>query len=132
MPYQCVLAEDAGESPWQEQQPDGSKMRWSLIRLQGGAVVRWSEAPIGTMVIKRDCQYDGCRGHERGGCLLIKLPNPHDPNPTRGIAWYIDHPGSDGCVWQRAGEPPKVTATPSINFVGIYHGWVREGQVVDA
>lgn len=42
--------------------------------------------------------------------------------------WCIDAPQSDGTGgWLRMGQVPKITVTPSINFVGLYHGWLTDG-----
>jgi len=47
--------------------------------------------------------------------------------------WDIDHPPADGDKpWERTGTPPNVTANPSILFRGGYHGWLRNGELVDA
>jgi hypothetical protein len=34
-------------------------------------------------------------------------------------------------AWTRTGEPPNVTANPSINWVGFYHGWLKNGVLTD-
>ena len=33
--------------------------------------------------------------------------------------------------WSVDGEPPRITVAPSINIVGSYHGYLREGVVSD-
>jgi hypothetical protein len=68
---------------------------------------------------------------ERGGGphLLVKTP---------GGEWDIDSKSSNGEGWQRTGEPPNVTANPSIGAGKgpdggwKYHGWLRNGVLVDA
>ena len=47
--------------------------------------------------------------------------------------WHVDGPSSSGGFWQRKGEVPNVTATPSINITGAtkYHGWLRNGVLVE-
>lgn len=40
-----------------------------------------------------------------------------------------DNPTGEG--WQVTGEPPKVTVQPSINLVGVYHGWLHDGVLSD-
>ena len=47
--------------------------------------------------------------------------------------WCIDGPSSGGdCKpWTRIGTPPLVTANPSI-VCSNYHGWLRNGELVDA
>ncbi len=61
---------------------------------------------------------------ERGG-------GPHLIVKTPGGEWDVDSEASNGPGWQRSGEPPNVTATPSI-LCNQYHGWLREGKLVDA
>lgn len=44
--------------------------------------------------------------------------------------WQMHHPGTDGrSIWKITGEIPIVTAHPSIHYVGIYHGWLKDGIV---
>lgn len=33
--------------------------------------------------------------------------------------------------WGVSGEPPALTVDPSINIVGCYHGWIRNGELTD-
>ena len=33
--------------------------------------------------------------------------------------------------WSVTGEPPRITAHPSINAVGDYHGWLVDGVLSD-
>lgn len=35
-------------------------------------------------------------------------------------------------VWTVTGEAPNITVTPSINVIGIWHGWIRNGELVEA
>lgn len=66
--------------------------------------------------------------------LVVKLPS--------GSEWYIDrgrliNEQTDRIgkprlpQWTRTGEPPNVTASPSINHVGQYHGWLQNGVLSD-
>ncbi len=66
-----------------------------------------------------------------GGCLVVQ---------TAAGAWTIDGPASSGGGWTRTGTPPFVTAHPSIRIGpgrgegggDRYHGWLRNGVLVDA
>lgn len=50
---------------------------------------------------------------------------------TPGGDWLIDAPArNSNTPWTRTGVPPKVTAHPSI-LVGEYHGWLRDGVLVE-
>ena len=54
--------------------------------------------------------------------------------------WVIDGPSYDGtqhhpCPWTRSGDPrtpSSFSVTPSINFPGRYHGWLRNGELIPA
>ncbi len=51
---------------------------------------------------------------------------------TPGGTWLIDFPASSGGGrWTRTGTPPMITAMPSI-LTPSYHGWLRDGVLVDA
>ena len=47
-------------------------------------------------------------------------------------AYTIDHPNSTGLQWSWDGHEDKPTLSPSIHAEGMWHGWVREGQLVEA
>jgi hypothetical protein len=38
-------------------------------------------------------------------------------------------PGPGG--WKVTGEVPLVTLSPSVNIVGVYHGWIQNGVISD-
>ena len=122
MTWPVYFVEDAGLS----QDPSDEGVKWSLVRKTDGTVLRLRDADPGAMWINAHCQNKTCKGAERGGCLVVKIPG--------GNNWQIDHPESGGnaSYWTREGEPPNVTVSPSINIPGYYHGWLRAGQLVDA
>lgn len=37
-----------------------------------------------------------------------------------------------GELWNVTGEPPEITVTPSINDPGRWHGFITNGELVDA
>jgi Family of unknown function (DUF6527) len=53
--------------------------------------------------------------------------------PGRRIWWTTDHAAGGG-GWEATGEPPAITVTPSIwvSPPDGWHGWIRDGQLVDA
>lgn len=68
-------------------------------------------------------------GPEGQGCLCVVTP---------GGMWPIDGPasrpgGGESApgAWTRTGEPPAITVAPSINLVGRYHGFLRDGVLTD-
>jgi hypothetical protein len=58
--------------------------------------------------------------------LIVRLPG--------GIDFCIDSradcPGGE-VGWQVSGEPPNITVSPSINVMGVYHGYLRNGEITD-
>jgi hypothetical protein len=65
---------------------------------------------------------DGSRGFDPNG-LYVMLP--------ARCLWNMNETTSKGARWTVTGKPPNVSATPSINFVGKYHGYVTNGVVTD-
>jgi hypothetical protein len=82
------------------------------------------DAPPGAMYYANWYDWKG----PDGKCLVVVTP---------AGPWIVDGPstnndGSKGGTWTRTGELPKVTATPSINIPGKYHGWLKNGVLIDA
>lgn len=76
-------------------------------------------APVGAMWYADWFSWKGPDGH----ALTVMTP---------GGEWCIDGPASgSGRPWTRTGTPPNITASPSINIVGKYHGWLRNGELTD-
>ena len=60
--------------------------------------------------------------------LVVMLPG--------GVEWCVDtlainESGPHGEGWDVSGDPPNITVNPSINFGGVYHGWIRDGVITD-
>lgn len=78
-----------------------------------------------------------------GMALTVVLPEgPYEEGvtDTRSWWWNVDGPSTDGDhltahAWTRTGDPlaipPTVSATPSINAVGRFHGWLANGMLSD-
>lgn len=64
-----------------------------------------------------------------GISLSVVLP-PDEPDRMNHV-WHVDGPSSSGGHWTRSGDPPKVTATPSI-LTGKYHGFLTDGALTDS
>ena len=44
----------------------------------------------------------------------------------------VDARPSDGAPgWDVSGDAPNITVAPSINIIGRYHGWIRNGVITD-
>lgn len=121
----------------------GDEWQHNLDRLfrcaSTGRLFRHQDAPIGAMAFGVSCGPASAQALARGvkggwkhdGAALdhlsVKLPD--------GTWWCIDEPASrdyreGGSGWDRTGEPPDVTANPSI-LTGAYHGWLRSGRLVE-
>ena len=88
-----------------------------LYRRSNGEEMTLRDAPPGAM-------WDATwmpRKASDGRYLVLKTP---------GGDWAIDGPSSNGNGWTRTGEPPNITANPSI-LAGKYHGWLRDGRLVE-
>lgn len=59
------------------------------------------------------------RARGGGPHLIVRLPNGWD--------WDLDAPMSNGPGWWRTGEPPNVTAFPSV-IAEDYHGFLVQGK----
>jgi hypothetical protein len=96
--------------------PDGTEFTtW------GGAM----EAPPGAMV--RATWYDEYSRHPGGiDPWLIALPD--------GGTWITSSEATDGAYWTVTGTAPDITVSPSIwhNAPSGWHGWIRNGELVDA
>ena len=92
------------------------------------------DAPVGAMWyadwmmhgIPEERQGPGTFRGPDGHCLMVQLPGDWE--------WAADGPASNGDGWTRTGEPPNVTASPSVwaNAPKGWHGWLRDGYLVEA
>lgn len=54
--------------------------------------------------------------------LMVVCPDKHH--------WFIDGDASNGAGWEVTGDPPNLTARPSI-LTSNYHGWLTDGVLSD-
>ena len=123
-----IKGEFAGDPRWPKECPCGYAFResdhWQVHadRLYRGApdgklyTLRDPALPIGAMWDAEWMKHMGA-GPD-GLCLVLKLPG--------GADWPMDVDNA-GHRWNRDGIPPIITAAPSINHVGVYHGYVLAG-----
>jgi len=95
-------------------------------RADSSATVRLRDAEVGAMWFAP--WYEDVWKGPDGRCLIVMTP---------GGEWTVDGPANNGPGWRRSGTPPLVTAHPSIGFKNPdgswrYHGWLRDGYLVDA
>ena len=93
--------------------PDGSS-----VVLHDSPPSGVTRAPPGAMWFSSWCP--GPKKHA-GPYLWVMVPDG-------GGAWCIDGSSDNGPGWDRVGEPPNVTVTPSILCTGKYHGWLMDGE----
>lgn len=62
-------------------------------------------------------------------CLMVPISSPAGKVMTR---WTIDHKNHCGASWSWNGNERKPTLKPSLHAVGIWHGYVRDGVLVEA
>jgi uncharacterized protein DUF6527 len=99
-----------------------------IYRLPGGAEFTFRgsfgrAAPPGAMI--RAAWYDEYAA-QPGESWIIALPD--------GGEWITTQKAADGGLWAVTGVPPAITVSPSIwhNAPAGWHGWVRDGMLIDA
>jgi len=60
----------------------------------------------------------------------IELDLEHADYPV-DVGWQTDHVQATGmgARWQLSGTVDKPTLSPSLHWVGIWHGWLRNGRL---
>ena len=57
----------------------------------------------------------------------IYLRIPGDDSPTR---WPFKESLPNGACWKWDGNRDKPTITPSLHLVGVWHGWMKNGELI--
>ncbi len=116
MAWKCYMVEFCPQEPsfWRLLNPDNPP--W--FEVSGVKPLQWADLAPGAM------WWDG-------GDLNVKLPSGSEWNIDRGRIHNATNPANRLPAWTRTGEPPLVTANPSINHVGQYHGLLRDGMLTD-
>ena len=98
------------------------------VRSDNGEKTTLSEAPVGAMWDANWLKDIDSVASPDGRVIVVKTP---------GGDWNVDSTAVGGGGWSRTGEVPKITVTPSI-LIGrgpegqwTYHGWLRDGQLVE-
>lgn len=136
--YECDSADVPRDDPrWPQACACGYQFRdsdlWQVhnqriyVRQDTGEETTLRDAPPGAMW---DAPWlpESHRGPD-GRALVLMLPC--------NLEWTIDGPATNGPGWTRTGEPPNITANPSIGKLDkdgkwLYHGWLRNGGLIDA
>jgi hypothetical protein len=61
--------------------------------------------------------------------ILIFLP--HDTVPSALRLYQVNREGGDASWWQLSGPDERPTLSPSIHAPGQWHGYLRDGQLVE-
>lgn len=64
--------------------------------------------------------------------LCVAIPQAGTTDLWIFSPWPIDHPNSGGHQWSWDGNEEIPTLQPSLHAIGIWHGWVRDGHLVEA
>lgn len=56
---------------------------------------------------------------------------PHDTVPSYLRLYQVNREGGDNSWWQLSGPDERPTLHPSINAPGLWHGYLRDGQLVE-
>ena len=114
MPWPCYVVETISYDP-PIPHPDLPNV-WTtmLFRAPDGSLVDYRKLKVGAIFV-----------HPTRG-IRVKLPGLSGTN-----GWDMEQEGSPGHHWKVTGTIPLVTATPSINCVNVYHGYVTDGVVTD-
>lgn len=87
-------------------------------------LVTIDDAPVGAMW---DAWWYDTKGPD-GRCIVVRTP---------GGDWIVDYPCEGGKGWTRTGEPPNITARPSIGIGRgekggwLYHGFLTDGHLLE-
>ena len=63
--------------------------------------------------------------------LVVAVPWPSNDKPIWS-SWTIDHLNNSLAQWSWNKDEDKPTLYPSLNWVGVWHGWVENGVMRDA
>lgn len=69
------------------------------------------------------------RDDEKGVVLVLAIPHA---GKFIHSEWTIGHRNDSNAQWNMLGTREKPTLTPSLHAVGIWHGWVKQGRMIEA
>lgn len=65
--------------------------------------------------------------------LVLEIPAGKDPAKHSSYSrWTIDHKNHCNAEWRWNGNEERPTLTPSLHAVGLWHGYVRDGHLIEA
>lgn len=72
------------------------------------------------------------RGSREARDLRIIIAIPYGLTRWVCSEWTIDHKNECGAQWSFSGSYDCPTLSPSLHAIGVWHGWVRDGKLVEA
>ena len=68
---------------------------------------------------------------EAEGNVWLMLPHltMYDEIEVEPLRWPYRTPLKNGACWQYNGNPAAPTLKPSLNWVGMWHGWLTDGKL---
>ena len=69
--------------------------------------------------------------HDGNRSIIIAIPQDSDLYDWGSVPWTISHPNHCGAQWGWDDNEDKPTLTPSLHAIGMWHGWVRDGCLVE-
>lgn len=69
---------------------------------------------------------------DNSGKRKLVLMIPASGNNVCYSTWSIGRPDDRGTSWTWDGNTARPTLRPSLHAVGVWHGWVRNGFLVEA
>lgn len=76
-----------------------------------------------------DFMWGGAPGRE---VLVVAIPDRESGRGWSLSRWTINHRNHCDAQWWWDGDRERPTLSPSLHAVGIWHGWVRAGRLVEA
>lgn len=119
MSWPCYMIDRITIEPW-ENHPSGGKVQKKRYWINNIGHLIQDLKPGAMWRSEIDPKF-GSAGE--GPSICVVLPG--------GVIWRINHPGTNGFMWDVSGEPPNITAKPSINYQGVYHGFLTNGVLTD-
>lgn len=64
--------------------------------------------------------------------LVIAIPCNRNPDKWVYSRWHCNHKSPNGSQWTWNQDEHKPTLKPSLHAVGVWHGFVRDGMLIEA
>lgn len=112
-------------------------MSWQCFMSEGswqpGAMWFLKAIPADRKVFGRELSPEYSRDHEgKRMPIMVMVPGRNSRGEVTGWPFCVDTNATESDHgWTVTGEAPNITVRPSINAVGVYHGWLTDGVLSD-